>query len=78
MHLFLKKPSLSLCPKCSKEVLSHTICWNCGYYKGQEVVDVLKKLTKKEQKQRKKEMKVKGKGEKEREKPLTFEGLSKK
>jgi len=80
MHIFLKGPSLTKCPKCGKPVLAHTICWNCGYYKGNEVVDVLKKLTKKERKQRAKEMKAKQeeKGEKTKKKPLSWERLSKK
>lgn len=80
MHLFLEKPSLSLCPKCGKKVLPHTICWNCGYYKGQEVVNVLKKLGKKEKKQKEKEIKIKEKEGKEngKEKSITWEGLSKK
>ena len=80
MHIFLKAPVLSICPKCGKEVLPHTICWNCGYYKGEEVVDVMKKLTKKERKQKEKEIKAKEKeaGKEEKEKPLTWEGMSRK
>jgi len=80
MHLFLKSPTLTLCPKCSKEVLPHTICWSCGYYKGREVVDVLAKLGKKEKKQREKEMKAKEREEAKegKEKSLTWGGLSKK
>jgi len=77
MHIFLKAPSLSLCPKCGKPILPHTICLNCGYYKGKEVIDVLKKLTKKERKKREKEIKTKKK-EAKKEKPLTLEELSKK
>ena len=76
-HIFLEKPSLSKCPKCGRFVLPHTVCSNCGHYKGREVVDVLKELTKKERKEREKEMKVKEKEEK-KEKPLSFEQLSKK
>ena len=68
---------MSLCPKCCKEVLPHTVCWNCGYYKGKEVVNVLAKLDKKERRQREKEMKTKEKEETE-EKPLTWQELSKK
>jgi len=79
MHLFAKAPILVRCPKCGKPVLPHTVCPNCGYYKGMEVIDVLKKLTKKERKKREKEMAVKeteekGKG---KAKPLTLEELSK-
>jgi large subunit ribosomal protein L32 len=78
-HIKLAKPLLAACPKCARPVLSHTVCQNCGYYKGAEVVDVLKKLTKKEKKQKEKEMKVKEAEEKEKtgEKSLTWEGLSK-
>ncbi len=79
MHLFLKKLNLASCPKCGKPVLPHTVCLNCGFYKGIEVIDVLKKLTKKERKVREKEMAGKGE-EKEtiEKKPLSWEGLSKK
>ncbi len=77
MHLFLKKKQLSYCPKCGKPVLPHTICWNCGYYKGKEVIDVLAKLEKKERKKREKEMAANKKEEK-KEKPMSMEELSKK
>ena len=79
MHLFLEKPTLSRCSKCGKPILPHTICFNCGYYKGLEVIDVLKKLTKKERKKREKEMAAKKETERgEKEKPLTWEEMSKK
>ena len=58
MHLFLEKPNLAKCQKCGHFVLPHTVCSNCGYYKGREVIDVLKKLTKKERKMREREMKT--------------------
>jgi len=81
MHLYAKTPVLSRCPKCGKPILPHSICWNCGYYKGREVVDVLKKLTKKERKKKEKEMKAKqeaGKKEGKKEGALSWEELSKK
>ena len=56
MHIFIKPVALATCPKCAKPVRPHTICKNCGYYKGQEFIDVLGKLTKKEKKVREKEM----------------------
>jgi len=76
MHLFIKRRSLVSCPKCAKLVLPHTVCHNCGYYKGREVIDVMKKLNKKERKQKEKEMKAKeqDKGGKE----LSMEEMSKK
>ncbi|MFH1036962.1 MAG: 50S ribosomal protein L32 [Patescibacteria group bacterium] len=75
MHIFAKTPSLTKCPKCGKPVLSHTVCPNCGYYKGNAVIDVLKKLTKKEKKVKEKEMKE---TEKVQGKELSAEELSKK
>ena len=77
MHIFLRPSALTRCEKCRKEKLPHTICWNCGYYKGKEVINVLEKLTKKERKKREKEMKARGKEEKTA-KPLTMEELSRK
>jgi len=79
LHIFLRKSVLTKCQKCGKPVLPHTVCPNCGYYKGVEVIDILKKLTKKEKKKREKEMKAKeSEGKKEaKEKPLNWEELSK-
>lgn len=93
MHIFLKKPNLGPCAKCGKPVQPHRVCLNCGYYKGRLVLDVLKKLTKKEKKQKEKELAAKetpasaptsvraraGRAErKEGEKPLNWEEMSKK
>jgi len=80
LHIFLRTANLTKCPKCGKPVLPHTVCQNCGYYKGVEVIDVLAKLTKKERKKKEKEMAAKEAKEKEKvgEKPLTLEELSKK
>ena len=64
MHLFIKAPALAICPKCGKPILPHNACKACGFYKGEEVIDVLKKLTKKERKQKEKEMAAKEEQEK--------------
>ncbi len=76
MHLRLKKVTLVTCPKCGKPVQSHTVCWNCGYYKGREVVNVLAKLEKKEKKLREREIAAKEKEEGKKEKELSMEELS--
>lgn len=55
-HLALKVLSLSKCPKCGSPVLPHQACKNCGTYQGRQVIDVMKKLTKREQKKRAKEL----------------------
>ena len=79
MHLYLEAPVLSRCPKCGKPALSHTVCSSCGYYKGNEVIDVLKKLTKKERKSKEKEMKTEEKAKKgaKGEETMSWEKLSK-
>lgn len=79
----MQTPSLVTCKKCGKPKLPHTVCEHCGYYKGQEVVNVLAKLEKKEKKRREKEIKetekeAAGSPASEKQKPLTLEELSKK
>jgi len=78
MHIFIEEPKLAVCRKCGKPVLPHTVCRNCGYYKGMEVIDVLKKLNRKEKKKREKEMAGKEEGQKKTTGPLSMEELSKK
>ncbi|MDO8265201.1 MAG: 50S ribosomal protein L32 [Candidatus Parcubacteria bacterium] len=78
MHLFIKPAALGLCKKCGKSVRPHTMCHNCGYYKGMEIVDVLKKLNKKEKKLKEKEFAAKEKEQKSEAKNMTMEELSKK
>ena len=56
MHIFINPASLTTCAKCAKAVKPHTICSNCGYYKGKEFINVMSKLTKKEKKAREKEI----------------------
>ncbi len=66
MHIFIEAPTITICQKCKKPVLPHTICKNCGYYKNRMVIDVLAKLSKKEKKQKEKEMKAQEKEENQR------------
>ena len=58
-HDALKKANLSACQKCGEQKLSHTVCPNCGTYNKHQVIDVLKKLTKKEKKLKEKELEEK-------------------
>ncbi len=57
MHYYTPAPSLVKCRKCGKPKQPHTVCQYCGYYRGREVIDVLKDMGKQEQKKRKKEEK---------------------
>lgn len=56
MHYFIKPTSLVACKKCGEKIPSHTACPNCGTYKGKQVIDVFKKLDKKEKKEKAKEL----------------------
>lgn len=47
---------LTECTRCKAAVPSHMVCPNCGTYKGREVIDVLKKLDKKERKAKEKQL----------------------
>jgi len=58
MHIFITPAALTTCPKCKKPALPHTVCKNCGFYKGKEVLNVMAKLTKKEKKIKEKEIKA--------------------
>lgn len=34
----LTAPNLVACPHCEELIASHTVCSNCGYYNGKQVV----------------------------------------
>ncbi|HOX10644.1 MAG TPA: 50S ribosomal protein L32 [Candidatus Moranbacteria bacterium] len=38
------------CPKCGKQKLQHKACPHCGFYKGKEVINTLKKKVGKKKK----------------------------
>lgn len=79
MHIFIKAPGLTKCPKCGKPVLPHVVCQNCGQYKGTEAINVLAKLTKKERKKKEKELAAKEeKSAVKGKEGLSFEEMSKK
>lgn len=67
-HIHLKEHFLVTCPKCHKMILAHTLCKNCGYYKGRQIVDVLARLNKKEKKQKEKKEKERQKEERDNKK----------
>jgi len=46
---------LSSCEHCHKPKLSHVICPHCGFYKGEERINVLEKELKKQEKAKKKQ-----------------------
>lgn len=68
-HHALRTRALAHCVKCGVSKISHTVCENCGTYNGNTVIDVMKKLTKKERKQKAKELAAQEERERA-EKPL--------
>ena len=58
-HLGLKKLNLVKCAKCGRENIPHTVCYNCGVYKGRQVVDVMAKLSKREKKEKERQLSAK-------------------
>ncbi|MEK7598748.1 MAG: 50S ribosomal protein L32 [Patescibacteria group bacterium] len=42
--------NLVKCAKCGASVRAHSACPKCGFYKGKEVVDTMKKINKKSKK----------------------------
>ena len=39
-HWKLSAPAIVKCPRCQKMMLSHRICKHCGYYDGQQVINM--------------------------------------
>ncbi len=74
-HHGLEESSFVACEKCGEMKLPHRVCENCGTYGKREVIDILKKLTKKEKKKKEKELHEQ---EKHTEKGLDAAELSKK
>ena len=44
----IKAKGVQTCSKCGKPSLSHRACPNCGFYKGREVINTVKKSSKKQ------------------------------
>ncbi len=49
-HHALVATRVTKCPDCGAARLNHTMCTNCGKYKGRVVVDMNAKVAKKEKK----------------------------
>lgn len=46
-ELKLSSKNLVKCSKCGAEIKAHVTCPKCGFYKGKEVVNTMKKVVKK-------------------------------
>ncbi|MFZ2975432.1 MAG: 50S ribosomal protein L32 [Candidatus Moraniibacteriota bacterium] len=50
VHYKLKSKDLIACPNCKAKIEGHIACPKCGYYKGKEVINTMKKINKKNKK----------------------------
>jgi len=54
-HLAPKAKPLSNCPKCQTAIMPHRVCYECGHYKGENVLELAKKEREKEERRKAKE-----------------------
>ena len=52
-HHALKGTNLGTCSNCNKVKQTHLVCVGCGFYNGRKVLDVVKKVEKKQAKKKK-------------------------
>ena len=38
-HHALKSPGMAVCKRCGQPNLPHTVCENCGFYKGEAIIE---------------------------------------
>lgn len=51
-HHALKAKTFGVCSNCQKPKETHVVCKYCGFYRGRKVVDVVKKVEKKQAKKK--------------------------
>jgi len=49
-HHALEKASFTKCENCSELKRRHNVCSSCGFYRGMKVLDLVKKVEKKQKK----------------------------
>ena len=49
-HHALKETNFDKCSNCSALKRRHNVCISCGFYRGKKVVDLIKKVEKKQKK----------------------------
>lgn len=53
-HHALKASVFTTCSNCEKRKETHIVCKHCGFYRGRKVLDVVKKVEKKQAKKKSK------------------------
>ena len=61
-HHALGVPGLRPCPNCGAKGISHRVCRECGFYKGIQIIQVIKKVSRKKQRKKEVEVEVEGEG----------------
>ena len=56
-HHALSEKKLTKCSNCGAPKESHLMCKNCGFYRGRQIIDVVKKVEKKQAKKKDKKEK---------------------
>lgn len=51
-HHALKAKGFATCSNCEKQKETHVVCTHCGFYRGRKVIDVVKKVEKKQVKKK--------------------------
>jgi len=51
-HHALVSTGLTACANCKNFKKRHTVCSSCGYYRGMKVLDLVKKMEKKQKKEK--------------------------
>ena len=58
-HHALKSTGLSKCENCKNFKKCHTVCLSCGFYRGTKVLDLIKKMEKKQKREKAKKAEAK-------------------
>ena len=53
-HHALTAKTFTKCTNCTQAKETHIVCKNCGFYRGRKVIDVVKKVEKKQAKKKSK------------------------
>lgn len=59
-HHGLTAPAISTCSNCGELHRTHTMCANCGFYKGRLVIDVAAQKAKRDERLKKKREMIEG------------------
>lgn len=63
-HLAKQSMKLTSCNKCQSPALAHHVCAECGYYKGEDVLELERKENEKKERQKEEEEKNQNEGKK--------------